>query len=158
MSGDVPLDGTDAVRIRLPGGNKRALLIRLAAIGEALTGRGRDAVLAALTERERLGSTGLGAGVALPHGRVEGLTRVHGAFARLASPVDFEAVDGQPVDLVFMLLSPPDAGAEHLKALAAASRALRDRERVEKLRGARSRDAMLALLTGGDAGGGSGRA
>lgn len=150
MSADVPLDGTEAVRIRLPGGNKRALLARLAAIGEALTGSDRGVILAALAEREKLGSTGLGAGVALPHGRLEGLTRVHGAFARLASPVDFEAVDGQSVDLVFMLLSPPDAGAEHLKALAAASRALRDRERVDKLRGARSRDAMLALLTGGD--------
>lgn len=150
MSGDVPLDGTDAVRIRLPGGNKRALFARLAAIGEGLTGHTREAVLAALNEREKLGSTGLGAGIAVPHGRVEGLDRVHGAFARLASPVDFEAVDGQPVDLVFMLLSPPDAGVEHLKALAAASRALRDRDRADKLRGARSRDALLALLIGGD--------
>ena len=148
MSGDVPLRGTEAVRTRLPAGSKRALLARLAAIGEGLTGFGRDTILASLVGREKLGSTGLGAGIALPHGRLDGLEGVFGAFARLSSPVDFEAVDGQPVDLVFMLLSPADAGADHLKALAAISRALRDGERAAQLRGARTRDAIFALLTG----------
>jgi nitrogen PTS system EIIA component len=102
----------------------------------------------ALTERERLGSTGFGKGVAIPHGKVEGLSRVFGYFARLAQPIDFHAVDGMPVDLVFLLLSPPDAGADHLKALAQVSRMLRDRHTVDKLRGARSKDAIYALLAG----------
>ena len=83
------------------------------------------AILASLTEREQLGSTGFGQGVAIPHGKIEGLTRIYGLFARLAEPVDYKAIDGRPVDLVFLLLSPPDAGAEHLKALAAISRVTR---------------------------------
>jgi PTS system nitrogen regulatory IIA component len=86
--------------------------------------------------------------VAIPHGRVDGLGSVFGYFARLTQPIEFQSVDGMPVDLVFLLLSPPDAGADHLKALAAVSRALRNRQTVAKLRGARSRDAIFALLSG----------
>ena len=106
----------------------------------------------ALTEREKLGSTGFGGGVAIPHAQDRrARSRVVGVFARLAQPIDFHAVDDLPVDLVFMLLSPPDAGAEHLKALARVSRRLRDRGFVAKLRGAGSRDALYALLTADEA-------
>ena len=108
------------------------------------------AILASLAERERLGSTGFGQGVALPHGKIEGLTRIYGMFVRLGEPVDFKALDKVPVDLVFLLLSPPEAGAEHLKALAAISRVTRHAPTLEKMRGARSRDALAAVLLGAD--------
>ena len=107
-------------------------------------------ILASLTEREQLGSTGFGQGVAIPHGKLEGLTRIYGLFARLAEPLDYKAIDGKPVDLVFLLLSPPDAGAEHLKALAAISRVTRHGPTLDKMRGARSRDALAAVLMGAD--------
>ena len=107
-------------------------------------------ILASLVERERLGSTGFGHGVAIPHGKVEGLTRIYCLFARLAEPVDFKAIDSTKVDLVFLLLSPPDAGAEHLKALAAISRVIRNGMTLDKMRGARSRDALAAVLMGAD--------
>ena len=103
-----------------------------------------------LNEREQLGSTGFGQGVAIPHGKIDGLTGIYGLFARLGEPVDYKAIDGRPVDLVFLLLSPPDAGAEHLKALAAISRVTRDAATLEKMRGARSRDALAAVLMGAD--------
>jgi PTS system nitrogen regulatory IIA component len=107
-------------------------------------------VLTALNEREQLGSTGFGHGVAIPHAKIEGLASIYGLFARLAEPVDYKAIDSRPVDLVFVLLSPPDAGAEHLKALAAISRVTRDAATLERLRGARSRDAVAAVLIGAD--------
>jgi PTS system nitrogen regulatory IIA component len=103
-------------------------------------------VIERLTERERLGSTGFGAGVAIPHGKVDGLEHVVGLFVQLQPPVDFDAIDDLPVDLVFCLLSPPDSGAEHLKALALVSRWMRDSAFVAKLRGAASSDAVLALF------------
>jgi len=102
-----------------------------------------------LAERERLGSTGFGNGVAIPHARLAGLPAVTGAFVRLAQPIDFQAVDGLPVDLVFALASPVDAGADHLKALARVSRRLRDVPLLAKLRGAGSREALFALLSDG---------
>jgi PTS system nitrogen regulatory IIA component len=104
-----------------------------------------------LIERERLGSTGIGSGVAIPHGRLGALTRLHGLFARLERPVAFESIDDQPVDLVFLLLAPETAGADHLKALARVSRLLRDNARCEKLRGTDNADALYALLTEGPA-------
>ena len=107
------------------------------------------AIVASVAERERLGSTGFGNGVAIPHGKIEGLTQHLCLFVRLAEPVDYKAIDGQPVDLVFLLLSPPDAGAEHLKALAAVSRVIRHGPTLEKLRGARSRDALRRGADGG---------
>ena len=103
-----------------------------------------------MAERERLGSTGFGNGVAIPHGKIAGLTELYCLAARLNEPLDYKAVDGQPVDLVFLLLSPLDAGAEHLKALAAVSRVIRHAPTLEKLRGARSRDAFAAVLLGVD--------
>jgi PTS system nitrogen regulatory IIA component len=138
----------EAVDDDLGAANKKALFQQLAAAAGRLTGTAPKAIVAALNDRERIGSTGFGGGAAIPHGKIEGLPRVFGYFARLSGPVDFHAVDGLPVDLVFLLLSPPDAGADHLKALASISRAFRDRQTLAKLRGARSRDALFALLVG----------
>ncbi len=140
----------DAIKTALPGGNKRSLLQQLANLAAQRLGVDAAKVLAGINEREQLGSTGLGQGVAIPHAKIEGLDRVYGLFVRLGEPVDYKAIDGGPVDLVFLLLSPPDAGAEHLKALAAISRVTRDAATLERLRGARSRDALAALLMGAD--------
>jgi PTS system nitrogen regulatory IIA component len=128
--------------------NKKSLFQQLGAAAARRTGLDSKTIVAALTDREKIGSTGFGSGVALPHGRIEGLRGVFGYFARLTAPIDFQSVDNLPVDLVFLILSPPDAGADHLKALASVSRVLRDRGTVDKLRGARSRDALFALLSG----------
>ena len=141
---------TDAIKTALPGGNKRSLMKQLAELAAQRLGLDPSTILAGLNEREQLGSTGFGQGVAIPHAKVEGLDRIYGLFARLGEPVDYKAIDGRPVDLVFLLLSPPDAGAEHLKALAAISRVTRDAATLERLRGARSRDALAALLMGAD--------
>src|SRR5438270_10317031 len=140
----------DAIKTALPGGNKRSLLQQLANLAAQRVGIEQAIVLASVTEREQLGSTGFGQGVAIPHGKIEGLSRIYGLFARLAEPVDYKAIDGRPVDLVFLLLSPPDAGAEHLKALAAISRVTRHAATLAKMRGARSRDALAAVLMGAD--------
>lgn len=127
--------------------SKKQALQELARIAAEKTGLHEKAIFEVLLERERLGSTGVGYGVAIPHGKLAGLKRLYGFFARLASPIDFEAVDDQPVDLVFLLLAPETAGADHLKALARISRLLRDKETCEKLRGSDSADALYALLT-----------
>lgn len=126
--------------------HKKALFAQLAMATEAL---GLDGKLSAerLSAREKIGSTGFGGGVAIPHARLPDLTSVTGVFMRLAQPIEFGAVDDLPVDLVFMLLSPEDAGADHLKALARVSRRLRDRTFLAKLRGAGSPDALYALFT-----------
>ena len=141
----------DAVQAALAVPNKKALFQQLAASAGKLVGIDSKLVIERLVERERLGSTGFGGGVAIPHGKIEGLDRVVGVFARLAQPIDFAAIDDMPVDLVFLLLSPPDAGVEHLKALARVSRRLRDRAFVAKLRGAGSEDALYALFATGEA-------
>ena len=131
--------------------NKKSLFQQLAAIAAKSAALDAKMVVERLSERERLGSTGFGGGVAIPHGKIDGLNRVVGVFARLAAPIDFAAIDDMPVDLVFLLLSPPDAGVEHLKALARVSRRLRDRNFVAKLRGAGSEDALYALFASGEA-------
>ena len=92
----------------------------------------------------------IGQGVAIPHGKIDGLKQIYGLFVRVAEPVNYKAIDGHPVDLVFLLLSPPDSGAEHLKALASISRVIRHSTTLEKMRGARSRDALAAVLIGAD--------
>ncbi len=130
---------------------KKQALQEIAAKAAILTGQSERAILEILLQREKLGSTGVGNGVAIPHGKLAKLGQVFGLFARLERPVDFEALDGQPVDLVFLLLAPEGAGADHLKALASVSRVFRDRQTVAKLRGARSRDALFALLAGVEA-------
>jgi len=140
----------EAIRVDLAAGNKRQLVNQLAQIAGARLSIDPSEIADAIGDRERLGSTGFGGGVAIPHGKLDQLDRVYALVARLATPVDYKAIDGAPVDLVFMLLSPPDAGAEHLKALAAVSRLVRHGGTVEKLRGARSRDAMAAVLMGAE--------
>lgn len=140
----------DAIKTGLPGGSKKSLLQQLSNLAAQRLGLDSAAILASLAEREQLGSTGFGHGVAIPHGKVEGLKQIYCMFARLAEPLDYKAIDGKPVDLVFLLLSPPEAGAEHLKALAAISRVTRHAATLEKVRGSRSRDALAAVLMGAD--------
>jgi nitrogen PTS system EIIA component len=148
MNGLSDILTVDCVDEALSAANKKALFQQLAVAAARRTDLEPKAIVAALTEREKLGSTGFGGGIAIPHGKMEGIGSVFGYFARLANPIDFQSVDDLPVDLVFLILSPPDAGADHLKALASVSRVLRDRTTVAKLRGARSRDAIFALLAG----------
>ena len=140
----------DAISTRLSGGNKKSLFQQVANLAGQRLGIASAEILATVTEREQLGSTGFGQGVAIPHGKIEGLNRIYCMFARLSEPIDYKAIDGRPVDLVFLLLSPPDAGAEHLKALASISRVTRNLQTLEKMRGARSRDALAAVLMGAD--------
>ena len=141
----------DAVLSTLPAGNKKALFQQLGAAAARAYGLDAKLVADRLAEREKLGSTGFGGAVAIPHGKLEELRDVVGIFAQLEKPVDFAAIDELPVDLVFVLLSPVSAGAEPLKALARVSRRLRDRGFAAKLRGAGSPDALYALLTGVEA-------
>jgi len=126
--------------------NKRQALQELARRAASLTERPERAIFEVLLERERLGTTGIGGGTAIPHGRLSDLPRICGLFARLEKPLDFEAIDNQPVDLIFLLLTPAGAGADHLKALARVSRLLRDKAICEKLRGTDNADALYALL------------
>jgi nitrogen PTS system EIIA component len=138
----------DSVDAAMTVSNKKALFQQLGTAAARRTGIPAKEIVAALNERERLGSTGFGGGTAIPHGKIEGLDKMFGYFVRLSAPIEFQAVDNLPVDLVFLLLSPVDAGADHLKALASVSRTLRDRATGAKLRGARSKDALFALLVG----------
>jgi len=114
--------------------SKRQVIQELAAKGAELAGIDERQVFETLLEREKLGSTGIGDGIAIPHGKLPGLDQIHGAMARLTRPIDFESLDGQPVDLVFLLLVPEDAGADHLKALARIARVLRIPGVADRLR------------------------
>jgi PTS system nitrogen regulatory IIA component len=138
----------DRVLVQLRATSKRQLLQELA--DEAAAGSGIDAkiILEALTQREKLGTTGVGDGIAIPHAKVEGLPRLLGFFAKLARPIDFDALDDKPVDLIFLLLAPESAGAEHLKALARIARILRDPALCAQLRQATDSRLAYALLTG----------
>lgn len=137
----------DTVLAGVTAANKKTLFQTLAAAASGPAGQDAKLLTEVLSEREKLGSTGFGGGVAIPHGKVAGLDQIVGVFARLAQPVDFQAVDDMPVDLIFAMFSPQDAGSAHLKALARVSRRLRDKGFVAKLRGAGSPDAIWALLT-----------
>ncbi|HEU4476372.1 MAG TPA: PTS IIA-like nitrogen regulatory protein PtsN [Methyloceanibacter sp.] len=141
----------DAVVGSLKAKTKKQLLQELSARAARLTGLEQRDIFDVLLQRERLGSTGLGQGIAIPHGKLKGLKRIVGLFARLAEPVDFEAVDGEKVDVVFLLLAPEGAGADHLKALARISRLLREGSAVEKLRACKDAAALYAVLTEGEA-------
>ncbi len=132
----------------LAGANKGDVLATLSARAAALAGRDPDEVTAVILEREALGSTGFGAGTAIPHGRLPDLAGVVAVAARLGVPVDYAALDGLPVDLIVLMLAPVAAGADHLKALARVSRALRDAAFCARLRGAASADAFYAVLVG----------
>ena len=136
----------DAVLCDLKVGSKKQLLQELAARAARERGLDERAVFDVLLERERLGATGVGSGVAIPHGKLAAVDRLYGAFARLATPIDFEAIDERPVDLVFLLIAPETAGADHLKALARVSRTLRDAGLVEKVRAATDAGAIFSLL------------
>lgn len=126
--------------------SKKQLLQELAAKAAALCGQSERAILEILQQREKLGSTGVGNGIAIPHGKLSKLNKLFGLFARLERPVDFEALDAQPVDLVFLLLAPEAAGADHLKALARVARLLRDADVTRKLRESRDVEALYAVL------------
>ncbi len=137
----------DAVQTGVIATNKKAVFQHIATIAADMIDADPKMIAERLAAREKLGSTGFGGGVAIPHAKLDGLAQVTGVFVRLVQAVDFQAVDDLPVDLVFMLLSPTDAGAVHLKALARVSRRLRDKAFLEKLRGAGSPDALYALFT-----------
>ncbi len=141
---------SDSVIPSLRAKTKKQLLQELAARAARRTALPERVIFDVLLQRERLGSTGLGQGIAIPHGKIPGLKGIVGIFARLAEPIDFEAVDGEPVDIVFLLLAPEGAGADHLKALARISRLLREGSAVEKLRGSRDAAALYAVLTEGE--------
>lgn len=131
--------------------SKKQALQELAKRAARVCGAEERAIFDVLLEREKLGTTGVGNGIAIPHGKLPGLERPCGVFARLAQPIPFESIDEQPVDLIFLLLAPEDAGAEHLKALARVSRLLRDRTVCQKLRGSESAEAIYALLSTSEA-------
>jgi nitrogen PTS system EIIA component len=140
----------EAVIPSLRAKSKKQLLQDLSARASRLTGIEERDIFDVLWQRERLGSTGLGQGVAIPHGKLAALKSIVGLFARLAEPIDFDSVDGAPVDVVFLLLAPEGAGADHLKALARISRLLRDGSAVEKLRASSDAAALYAVLTEGE--------
>jgi len=137
----------DAVMAHMKAASKKQVLQELAQRAAQVTKLAERRIFETLMEREKLGSTGMGQGIAIPHGRVPGVEKMTGLFAQLDQPVDFDAMDDQPVDLVFLLLAPEDAGADHLKALARVSRLLRNQAVCEKLRAAPQPATLYALLT-----------
>ena len=137
----------DAVIPALKAKNKKQVLQELSEKAASLTGlRVRD-ILETLLQRERLGSTAVGRGIAIPHGRLPALKSIFSLFARLEQPIEFDAVDEEPVDLIFLLLAPEHAGADHLKALAKISRLLREPQTIERLRASHDRAAIYSVLT-----------
>jgi PTS system nitrogen regulatory IIA component len=148
----------EAVLASVKTSGKKALLQDMAERAARLTGLPERRIFETLIERERLGSTGMGQGIAIPHGRIAGLPKIVGLFARLETPIAYDAVDDQPVDLVFLLLAPEGAGADHLKALARVSRLLRNKQTCERLRAASKPEVLYALLTEPTNGGASSQA
>jgi PTS system nitrogen regulatory IIA component len=143
----IDLLAPEAVIPVMKAAGKKQLLQELAHHAARLTQIPERRIFETLIERERLGSTGMGQGIAIPHGRISGISRISGLFARLETAVAYEAVDDQPVDLVFLLLAPEGAGADHLKALARVSRLLRNQAACEKLRATAKPEVLYALLT-----------
>lgn len=137
----------DGVMPDLRASSKKQIIQEIAKQASEVTGQPERTIFDVLMEREKLGTTGVGNGVAIPHGKLAGLNKLHGLFARLERPVDFQSIDERPVDLIFLLLAPKSAGADHLKALARVSRLLRDKRACEKLRGTDTKEALFALLT-----------
>ncbi|MGV6810944.1 MAG: PTS IIA-like nitrogen regulatory protein PtsN [Brevirhabdus sp.] len=129
--------------------SKKRLLQEVADTANLAYDLGSDDVFEALQARESLGPTGVGGGIALPHARLPGLEKIHGVFVRLEKPLAFESIDKQPVDLIFTLFAPEEAGAEHLKALALVSRTMRNEEICAKLRANSDSSALFAILTEG---------
>jgi len=137
----------EGITLSLGAKSKKHVLQGMSAAAADITGLSERDIFDTLLQRERLGSTGVGQGVAIPHGKLAELTEIVGLFARLDKPIEFEAVDGEPVDVVFLLLAPESAGADHLKALARISRFLRIPTSIEDLRIAGSSEAIYAILT-----------
>ncbi|MES0883053.1 PTS IIA-like nitrogen regulatory protein PtsN [Roseibium sp. SCP14] len=137
----------DAVIAGLKVKSKKQAIQELAAKAASLTGLSEREIFDTLLQRERLGSTGVGHGIAIPHGKLTRLDRLVGLFAKLEKPVDFDSLDDEPVDLVFLLLAPEGAGADHLKALARIARQLRDANVTQGLRGSSDVEEMYGLLT-----------
>jgi len=135
-----------AVIASLKANSKKQALIELSEKAAELSGIDSREVLDALIQRERLGSTGIGGGIAIPHGKLAKCTRIFGVFARLEKPIDFEALDDAPVDLMFLLIAPENAGADHLNALSRAARVLRDQSLVATLRSTRDPSAIYSIL------------
>jgi PTS system nitrogen regulatory IIA component len=127
--------------------SKKQAIVELAARAAALTGQNERVIVEILQQREKLGSTGIGQGVAIPHAKLPKLDKLTGIFARLDRAIEFDSLDRQPVDLIFLLLAPEGAGADHLKALARIARLLRDPEVAQKLRESRDAEALYAVLT-----------
>ena len=147
MSVTLPdLISPNAIIPALKVNNKKQAIQELAARAAELTGQNEKVIAEILLQREKLGSTAVGNGIAIPHGKLAKLGRLFGLFARLERPVDFEALDGQPVDLLFLLLAPEAAGADHLKALARVARLLRDPDIAKRLRESDNADALYAVL------------
>lgn len=140
--------GDGAVSFEPGIASQKAVFDRIGELLSVSTGASAELIAAALHERERLGTTGFGGGTAIPHGRVPGIPGIHAAVVRLGNPLDWQAVDGTPVDVLVALVGPEEAGADHLKALALVSRTLRDQPFVAKLRGASDSGALWALLAG----------
>ncbi len=138
---------TDAVLARLEAPTKKQVLLDMARHAAKVLQLDEHIIFSTLWEREQLGTTGVGHGIAIPHGRIVGLSEVKGFFARLVTPVPFEAVDDRPVDLVFLLLAPESAGADHLHALATVSRLLRNAPLCEELRHAEDTAELYRLIT-----------
>ena len=137
----------DSVIPHLKASSKKQALQELARKAAEVSGLEQREVFDVLLERERLGTTGVGGGIAIPHGKLASLDQLRGIFARADRAIDFDSIDDRPVDLIFLLLAPETAGADHLKALAKVSRLLRDSQMCDKLRGCETTDAILALLT-----------
>ena len=137
----------DGVIADLKATSKKQALQDISKRAADISGLHVRAIFDVLMERERLGTTGVGNGIAIPHGKLPNLERLHGLFARLQNPIDFQAIDERPVDLIFVLLAPELAGADHLKALARISRLLRDKAVCDKLRGTDDEEALFAILT-----------
>ena len=140
------LISTQSVVANLHATSKKQAIQDLAKKAADITGLHERAIFEVLMERERLGTTGVGNGIAIPHGKLANLDKLYGLFARLEKPIDFQSIDEQPVDLIFLLLAPETAGADHLKALARVSRLLRDKTVCDKLRGTDQSEALYALL------------
>jgi PTS system nitrogen regulatory IIA component len=137
----------EAIAPSLKANSKKQALQDLAAQAARLTGRDGREIFDTLLQRERLGSTGIGEGIAIPHGKLPKLGGLFGLFARLEKPIDFDALDGEPVDMLFLLLAPEGAGADHLKALARVARVLREPGIHDRIRAARDASAVYAVLT-----------
>ncbi|MEN3929656.1 PTS IIA-like nitrogen regulatory protein PtsN [Microvirga sp. W0021] len=137
----------EAVMPVLKSTSKKQALADISAHAAKLIGRDSSEIYEVLLQRERLGSTGIGEGIAIPHGKLPHLDKLFGLVARLEKPVDFEAMDGMPVDIVFLLLAPEGAGADHLKALSQVARLLRDQEILEQIRSARDGAEIYAVMT-----------